>query len=285
MWPFHPNTCPYPNEPARLVAARQRAALTGYDTSGGCISPGTYPDLPVYDGRAVVEFNPDQSTLLRRYLDEALEFIDANRSGPFFLYLPLHAPHVPLFPSAQFLGSSGAGLYGDVVQEIDWLVGQILERLAALGIDDETLVLFTSDNGPWLQYGIDGGSPGPLRGGKRSMFEGGLRVPMVARWPGQIAAGAVANEMASHLDLTPTLAGLAGAPAPALPVDGLDIWPMLSGQPDAKTPHDALLFYRQSTVGTDQTQRLGAIRQGRWKLHLSTNGTTVRSGALYDLAS
>ena len=171
-------------------------------------------------------------------------------------------PHVPLFVSDQFKGKTSGGLYGDVIAELDWSVGRILDAVKRAGLDDDTLVIFTSDNGPWLSYGNHAGSPGPFREGKGTAFEGGVRVPFVARWPGRIPAGAVGNLPAMTIDLLPTLAKLAGAPVSAERIiDGRDIWPLVAGQRDAQDPHDAFYFY----WGTE----LHAIRSGKWKLHLA----------------
>ena len=159
-----------------------------------------------------------------------MRFIERHRDKPFFLYVPHTMPHVPLFVSDRFKGKTGGGLYGDVIAEIDWSVGQILEAVKRMGLDDNTLVIFTSDNGPWLSYGNHGGSPGPFREGKGTAFEGGVRVPFVARWPGRIPAGASVTDVpAMTIDLLPTLARLAGAAAPSERViDGRDIWPLLA---------------------------------------------------------
>jgi arylsulfatase A-like enzyme len=219
-----------------------------------------YPDLPLIDGNDVVELDPDQSQLTKWYTERAVRFIERNRDRPFFLYVPHSMPHVPLFASEAFRGRTGNGLYGDVIAEIDWSVGQILDAVKAAELDDDTLVIFTSDNGPWLSYGNHAGSTGPLREGKGTAFEGGVRVPFVARWPGRIPAGTVGRLPAMTIDLLPTLAGLAGAPLPARPIDGRDIRPLLLDERGASAPHDALYFY----YGT----ALHAIRSGRWKLHL-----------------
>ena len=169
-------------------------------------------------------------------------------------------PHVPLFVSEKHKGKSKRGLYGDVIMEIDWSVGQILKTLKEQGVDEKTLVIFTSDNGPWLSYGDHAGSALPLREGKGTMWDGGCREPFIARWPGQIPPGSVCNELAATIDLLPTFASLAGAELPENPIDGKNIWPLLSGAKDAKTPHDSYYFY--------YGKQLQAIRSGDWKLHL-----------------
>ena len=170
-------------------------------------------------------------------------------------------PHVPLFVSDKFKGKTSGGLYGDVIAELDWSVGRILDAVKRAGLDNDTMVIFTSDNGPWLSYGNHAGSSGPFREGKGTAFEGGVRVPFVARWPGRIPAGAVGTLPAMTIDLLPTLAKLAGAPVSTERIiDGRDIWPLVAGQRDAQDPHDAFYFY----WGTE----LHAIRSGKWKLHL-----------------
>ena len=220
-----------------------------------------YPDLPLIDGDAVAKLDPDQSQLTAMYTARAVRFVEGSRDRPFFVYLAHSMPHVPLFASEGFKDKSAQGLYGDVITEIDWSVGQVLGAVKRTGLDDNTLVIFTSDNGPWLSYGNHAGSPGQLREGKGTAFEGGVRVPFVARWPGHIPAGAVGTLPAMTIDLLPTLAGLAGAPVPGERIiDGRDMWPLLANTPKAQAPHDALYFY----WGTE----LHAIRSGRWKLHL-----------------
>jgi arylsulfatase A-like enzyme len=166
---------------------------------------------------------------------------------------------VPLYVSAKFQGKSERGLYGDVIMEIDWAVGEILGALKQHGLDEKTLVIFTSDNGPWLSYGNHGGSASPLREGKGTSFEGGHRVPCIARWPGRIPAGTVCDEMAMTIDLFPTVARLTGAPLPKHQIDGLDIWPLLAGEPGAKNPHEGYYHYYAQN-------ELQAVRSGPWKL-------------------
>jgi arylsulfatase A len=220
-----------------------------------------YPDLPLVDGNDVIKLDPDQSQLTTMYTERAVRFVERHRDKPFFLYLAHAMPHVPLFVSAKHKGTSRQGLYGDVIEEIDWSVGQVLDAVRRRGIDDNTLVIFTSDNGPWLSYGNHGGSPGRFREGKGTTFEGGTRVPFVARWPGRIPKGGTAALPAMTIDLLPTLARLAGATvAPDRIIDGRDIWPLLAQSPNPPPPHDALYFY----WGTE----LHAVRSGRWKLHL-----------------
>ena len=287
MWPFHPDTCPHSNEHPRLVAARQRARLAGFTglDDEACFEPGFFPALPLLDGTDVIASNPDQALLNQRFTERALAFIDRHQDTPFFVYLSLTAPHVPLFPAPGFVGSSGRDLYGDVVQEIDWRVGQVLARLDALGLGHDTLVVFTSDNGPWLEYGIDGGSAGPLRDGKGSNYEGGIRVPMVMRWPASIPQQAVNDEPTSHVDLFATLASITGANLPSDRVtDGRDISPLMFGQPGATTPHQALYYYGETfNPDADQSLGLDAMRQGQWKLHVRMQGNRVVGTELYNL--
>jgi len=252
-----------------------------------------YPDLPLIEGERVIEYNPDQTQLTTWYTARAVRFIEKSKDQPFFLYLPHSMAHVPLFVSDKFKGKSEQGLYGDVMMEIDWSVGQILSTLKRLGIDKKTLVIFSSDNGPWLSYGDHAGSAGPLREGKGTTFDGGQCEPTIMRWPGQIPAGTVCNEPASTMDILPTFAKLAGAELPGRRIDGKDIWPLMSGKPGARSPHEAFFYYRGFA--------LEAVRSGKWKLHLphsyrslggrkgGTGGTPVKyeqakiSLALFDL--
>jgi arylsulfatase A len=220
-----------------------------------------YPDLPLIEGDRVVKLDPDQSQLTTMYADRAVRFIERHRDTPFFLYVATTMPHVPLFVSSKYNGRTGRGVYGDVIAELDWAVGRILDAVKRAGVDNDTLVIFTSDNGPWLSYGNHGGSTGSLREGKGTAFEGGVRVPFVARWPGRIPKSAASGAAAMTIDLLPTIAKLAGAEPPAgRIIDGRDLWPVLSGTKAAGPPHDALYFY--------WGQELHAVRSGQWKLHL-----------------
>ena len=221
-----------------------------------------YPPLPLFENEKIVQMMPDQTQLTTWYTERAVSFIERNKEHPFFLYVPHNMPHVPLHVSAKFAGKSGRGLYGDVIREIDWSVGEILRALKRNGLDDNTLVIFTSDNGPWLLYGDHSGNALPLREGKATSFDGGVRVPCVMRWPGKIPAGTQCREMAWTMDLLPTIAKLAGTTAPTdRIIDGRDIWPLMSGQPGAKTPHESFYYYWD--------HGLEAVRSGQWKLHLS----------------
>ncbi len=219
-----------------------------------------HPPLPLLRNEEILEEEPDQSQLTAQYTAEAVDFINANKDGPFFLYFAHNFPHVPLFASEEFLGRTERGLYGDVIEEIDWSVGQVMNALETAGVADNTLVLFTSDNGPWLVKGENGGTAKPLREGKGTCFEGGQRVPFLARWPEKIPAGLVCNEVATAMDFLPTIAALTGAKLPERQIDGKDIQALLTGKPDAKSPHDAFFYFRG--------RELHAVRSGDWKLHV-----------------
>lgn len=221
-----------------------------------------FPDLPLIAGEQTIELNPDQTKLTTWYTERAIKFIEANQARPFFLYLPHAMPHVPLFVSEKHSGQSRRGLYGDVIREIDWSVGQVLETLKQLKLDENTLVVFTSDNGPWLSYGNHGGSALPLREGKGTAWEGGVREPCIMRWPGRIPAGTVCRELSSTIDLLPTLASLAGAALPSQKIDGLDISELLFND-SAKSPREEFWYY--------WGDGLHAVRSGKWKLHFPHN--------------
>jgi arylsulfatase A len=227
----------------------------------------SFPDLPLIEGERIVEYNPDQTQLTTWYTEHAVRFIEKNRDRPFFLYVPHSMAHVPLFVSDKFKGKSERGLYGDVMMEIDWSVGRILSTLKRLEIDEKTLVIFCSDNGPWLSYGDHAGSAKPLREGKGTSFDGGNREPTVMRMPGTIPSGIVCNEPASTMDILPTIAKLIGATLPAHKIDGKDIWPLMTGVPGAKSPHEAFFYYR--------SYALEAVRSGKWKLHLPHSYRTL----------
>ena len=176
----------------------------------------------------VIEETAQLETLTQRYTEEAKRFIDESKNSPFFLYMPHTYPHIPLGASARFRGKSAEGLYGDVVEEVDWSVGEVLQTLKRNGLDRNTLVMFSSDNGPWYQ-----GSPGKLRGRKNTTYEGGIREPFLARWTGNIPAGRTCNALASMMDIFPTVTRLCGASLPSKPLDGIDIWPLLHGDKDS----------------------------------------------------
>lgn len=239
----------------------------------------TAPPLPLIRGESVIETEPDQRLLTKRYTEEAIAFIKAHKDQPFFLYLPHTMPHWPQFASETFAGKSGNGRYGDSVTEIDWSTGEILKTLKENRLDERTLVVFTSDNGGPVRQGA---TNTPLRAAKGTIYEGGHRVPFLARWPGRLAAGVVRDAMAVTFDLYPTFARLAGAAIPAdRVIDGKDIWPILAE--GAVSPHEAFFYYH---VGT-----LAAVRDGPWKLIVEhdeapqgrPNQTTRIPSALYNL--
>lgn len=240
MWPYHPGVAHLPME-ERLKR---------------------WPKLPLIEKNDVIDEEvtaEEQPNLTTWYTERAVAFIEKNKERPFFLYVPHSMVHVPLFVSDKFKGKSGAGLFGDVMMEVDWSVGQILDTIRKNGLDKDTVVVFTADNGPWLSYGDHCGSAKPLREGKGTMFDGGCRESCVVWGPGRIPAGTVCREPAMTIDLLPTVAKLIGAKLPEHKIDGLDIWPLMSGQADAKSPHEAYYFY----WGRD----LHAVRWGKWKLH------------------
>ena len=225
-----------------------------------------YWNVPVYRNEQEIERPADQRTITKRYAEEAVAFVERHRDEPFFLYLPHTMPHVPLFRSAAFSGHSTAGLYGDVIEEIDWAVGQVLDAVDRLDLAADTLVVFTSDNGPWLIFGTHGGSAGPLRDGKGTTFEGGMRVPGIFWWPGVIAPG-VTQAIGSATDLFTTAIALAGGTAPAdRPIDGVDLTPVLFG--NGSGPRDVMAYYRMG--------ELFAFRQGPYKVHFITQGAYGR---------
>ncbi len=238
-------------------------------------SAARHPPLPLLRDTTVVEREPDQSTLVGRYTEEAVRFIERNASAPFFLYLAHSMPHVPIYASPDFSNRS-ATPYGDVIEEIDWSVGEVLDALERSGVSDNTFVVFTSDNGPWLIFGDHAGSAAPLREGKDTAFEGGQRVPAIVRFPGRVPAGSVSSEMVLSMDILPTVAQLTASTAlDTRMIDGRDVWPILSGVAGARSPHEAFFYYR----GRD----LQAVRSGRWKLHVphwyqSIDGGVVANG-------
>jgi arylsulfatase A-like enzyme len=202
-----------------------------------------------------------QPMLTTWYTEHAVDFIQRNRSNPFLLYVPHSMPHVPLFVSDKFAGKSGAGLYGDVMMEIDWSVGQIMNALKSAGAEDNTFVLFTSDNGPWTSYGNHSGRT-PYREAKGTGFDGGTRSACIMRYPKQIQAGTVSKQTLCTIDMLPTFAKLAGARLPGHPIDGRDVWDLIAGRPGARNPHR---YYAFSTGERFEGVISG---DGRWKLHL-----------------
>lgn len=231
MWPFHPE------------------------------NPDAWGDLPTIDGDSIIGYNTDQSVFTTDFTNRAVEFIQSKASAdtPFFLFVAHPMPHVPLFVSEKHQAATGAGLYADVIHEIDWSLGEILKALQNTGIDNQTLVLFASDNGPWLSYGNHAGSSGPLREGKGTAWEGGVRVPFIARWPGALPEKLSVSTPAMTIDLFPTLAHLIGAPLPNHPIDGKNIWPLMSGKSDDSPQKAYFFYYRQN--------ELHAVRRGPWKLY------------------
>jgi arylsulfatase len=238
----------------------------GFDSYFGIPYSNDMEPLVYLRGDAVIDEKVEQTTITQRYTEESVRFIRdraKDRDTPFFLYLAHNAPHTPIHPNERFGGRSKRGPYGDVVEALDDSTGKVLDLLNELKIDDQTLVIFTSDNGPWHLRGEQGGSATPLRAGKGTTYEGGMRVPCVMRWPGRIPPGSTCAEFATAMDLLPTFAKLAGAAAPSdRIIDGKDIWDLISAKPQAKTPHDAFFYYAGN--------RLNAVRSGPWKLKLET---------------
>ncbi len=223
-----------------------------------------YPPLPLIEDTKIIDAEvtgEDQKQLTTNYTKRAVDFIRKHRAEPFLVYLPHSMVHVPLYVSSKFAGKSGAGLFGDVVMEVDWSVGQILDTLNEVGVDDKTLVIFTTDNGPWLSYGDHAGSAAPHREGKGTAWEGGIRVPTLMRWPTKIPAGTTCDELACTVDILPTVASMIGAELPTLKIDGRDIMPLMLGTVGAVSPHETMPCY----YANDELQ---AIRDPRWKLIL-----------------
>lgn len=227
--------------------------------------PPKWKDIPLIDGNDTLEHNPDQTKLTKMYTERAVDFIERKKDEPFFLYVPYAMPHVPLMPGKAF-NDSERGKYGDVVEEIDWGVGEIMKTLKAQGLAENTLVFFTSDNGPWIIKNERGGSSGLLRDGKGSTWEGGMRVPGIAWWPGTVEAGTIQTQRASTLDLYHTAFSLTGQYAPKdRPVDGRDISNLLNGE--AMEEGEPYFYYGLNN-------RLMAVRKGAWKLHITTHSQT-----------
>ena len=222
-----------------------------------------YPPLPLIDGnKKVAEIRTlvDQGTLTTRYTERAIDFIKRNKNHPFFLYVAHSMAHVPLGVSDKFKGKSKQGMYGDVTMELDWSVGEILKTLKENGLTKNTLVVYTSDNGPWLNFGNWAGSTGGLREGKGTSWEGGQREPTIIKWPGVIPEGTICNKLSSTIDLLPTFAAITGAPLPNHKIDGINILSLLKGEPQAN-PRDHFYYYYQRNS-------LEAVRKGHWKLVL-----------------
>ncbi len=233
-----------------------------------------FPELPLLEGtKKIREVTPEDQKMMTRWLtSRAVEFIFRERESPFFLYVAHPQPHVPLYASAKAEGKTANGLYGDVIAEIDWSVGEIVNAIDTLGLDEDTLIIFTSDNGPWLSYGEHAGSTAGLREGKGTSWEGGVREPCVMRWTGKIPAGTTSDVAAMNIDILPTVAGLIGAELPERKIDGLDIWPVLSGDGSAKNPHDYYWIYYGS--------QLQAITDGEHKLVFPHKFRTLSDGPI-----
>ena len=231
------------------------------------------PPLPLYRNNKIIEEEPDQRYLTKRYTDEAINFIKSNRKKPFFLYYANNFPHVPLYASPSFLGKSKRGLYGDVVSELDWSVGKVLETLKKLHLDKNTLVIFTSDNGPWLTQLEHGGSAGLLYGGKHSTYEGGMREPAIFWWPGKIKPNVICTGLAATMDILPTFEKLSGATLPKdLILDGSDISDLIFGTSDSV--RNMIYYYFNAD--------LYAVRKGAWKAHFTTHtGFSKESPVIY----
>ena len=239
MWPFHPET------------------------------PGNWPDLPLFDKEAIVGYNPDQARFTSDLTKHSIEFIEKSlrKNSPFFLYLAHPMPHVPLFVSPEREGMSDAGLYADVIREIDWSLGEITKALAMHDAEENTLIIFTSDNGPWLSYGNHSGSASPFREGKGTVFEGGVRVPFIARWPAQIPASLEVSTPAMTIDLFPTMAEILGDNKTNLIIDGESIYGLLTGVSQAAVQKAYYFYYRNN--------ELQAMRSDNWKLHFPHNYRTM----------
>ncbi|HLP71581.1 MAG TPA: sulfatase [Bacteroidales bacterium] len=256
-----------------------------------------YPPLPLIEGNNKVGEVPDlagQDKLTTEYTKRAVSFIERNRKGPFFLYFPQSMVHIPLGVSDKFRGKSKQGLYGDVMMEVDWSVGEVLKALEKYGLEKNTLVIYTSDNGPWLNFGNHAGTTGGLREGKGTSWEGGQRVPCIMRWPGVIPQGEICNRLASSIDILPTLAEITGAQLPKNKIDGISILPLMKGDKASEPRHEFYYYYQQNS--------LEAVQRDYWKLVLPhtfrtyrgskpgkdgwpgpTRNDTVRNAELYDL--
>lgn len=232
-----------------------------------------YPELPLIEGNdkvGEVRTLADQDKLTTTYTEHAIRFIEEHKKEPFFLYLPHSMVHVPLGVSEKFRGKSRQGLFGDVMMEVDWSVGEIMKELEKTGLDRNTLVIFTSDNGPWLNFGNHAGTTGGLREGKGSTWEGGQRVPCLIRWPGVVPEGEICNKLSSSIDILPTLAAITGAPLPDKKIDGVSILPLLLGDREAAPRQNFLYYYQENN--------LEAVQIGYWKLILPHTDIQVYRG-------
>ncbi len=225
-----------------------------------------YPPLPLIENETTIQTNPDQSQFNTLFTEKSLSFIEKNKSNPFFIYLAHPMPHVPLFVSEKFKGKSRQGLYGDVMMELDWSIGQIRNKLKELKMEENTLLIVTSDNGPWINYGNHAGSTGGLREGKGTSFEGGQKVPCLMNWKGVIPGGTICNNLASSIDILPTLAAITGAELSGRKIDGVNIYELMKGD-FSQNPRDHFLYYYRKNS-------LEAIRKGDWKLVLPHHSRT-----------
>ncbi len=239
------------------LGSKPRYAPTnhGFDEFFGVPYSNDMDPLPLMHNLDVLEPKTDNNYLTQRYTQQAVSWIQSSSDQPFFLYLAHNMPHIPLGASPDFVGKTGLGPYGDAVAEVDWSVGRVLSAVQDAGLDDNTLVMFTSDNGPWYL-----GSPGTLRGRKGETYEGGMRVPFIARMPGRIPTGLVSNALGSLLDIFPTVSRVTGAPRPGKAMDGVDIWDAVTGASET-VDRDVLLYFDDWYIQ--------CARFGRWKLHFS----------------
>lgn len=241
----------------------------GKPVAEGSYKQKAYPTLPLISNNDKVEeitTLDQQGMLTARYTEKAVGFIKRNKNNPFFLYLPHSMPHVPINASPKFKGKSQQGLYGDVIMEIDWSVGEIMKTLKDNGLDKNTLVIFTSDNGPWLNYGNHAGSSGGLREGKGTSYEGGHRVPCIMRWKDSMPEGLVCNKLSSTIDILPTIANICQTKLPDNKIDGLDISALMKGEVSAEPRKVFYYYYRKNS--------LEAVRKGNWKLVFEHPGRT-----------
>lgn len=236
-----------------------RPERQGFDYYYGLLHSNNMYDFRLYRNGEVIEDPVDQATLTKRYTEEAVGFIERNRDNSFFLYLPYTMPHVPVHASEAFLGKSANGIYGDAIEELDWSVGRILDTLNRLGLSDNTLVMFSSDNGPAMYKPVPRGSSGMFRGNKGDTWEGGMRVPFIAWRPGTLPPGTVSRTVGSVIDMLPTCASMAGIPLPEdRPCDGVDLMPCLRGE---SAPERTIYYY--------MNDQMRALRHGKWKLHFA----------------
>ncbi len=233
-----------------------------------------YPPLPLLRDEEVIQAQPDQRGITERYVEESVRFIRENKEKPFFLYFAHMHVHLPHYPPARFVAESENGVYGAAVAAIDWAADVLFGELQSLGLDDNTLVIFTSDNGSRARD--EGGSNAPLRSTKGTTWEGGQRVPCIMRWPGVIPAGTECNELALSMDLHPTLAAITGATLPSdRTIDGKDIRPLMQAEKDAESPHESFFYYKRNSIE--------AVRSGQWKLHIRKDDEEMQQ--LYNLES